>query len=80
MLRRCWDLRNIPCEASSVSDQDKYRRDRSDIPVRLTRREADQNRSDNHKIQRPDVLSNAHVPHDPQPTRFLFPSRLRAVA
>ena len=38
MLRRCWDLRNIPCEASSVSDQDEYRRDRSDIQVRLTRR------------------------------------------
>jgi hypothetical protein len=28
MLRRCWDLRNIPCEASSVSDHDDFCRGR----------------------------------------------------
>ena len=28
MLRRHWDLRNIPCEASSVSDHDNFCHDR----------------------------------------------------
>ena len=62
MLRRCWDLRNIPCGASSVSDHDNFCHDRSDIQVRLTRRELIQNRSDNNKIQGTDLLSNAQVP------------------
>ena len=61
MLRRCWDLRNIPCEASSVSDHDNLCHDRSDIQVRLTRRESIQNRSDNNETEGTDVLNNAHV-------------------
>ena len=61
MLRRRWDVRNIPCRASSVSDHDNLCHDRSDIQVRLTRRESIQNCSDNNETEGTDVLNNAHV-------------------